>query len=100
MDIADLSKNPQRLLVQIGFAGAHYGLFVPVLAIAKYLGNSDQTRAPSLIMLAILDISLGNSKGAKEILHSLLDNPGYSHFHEETAQILKAVFNEQKEARV
>ena len=93
MNIADYTNNPDRLLTEIGFTGAQYGLYMPVMAIATHLGKVDKTRAPSVLMLGLLNISMKNYTGARTILQAVADTKEYSAFATDALAML-AILNQ------
>ena len=89
MDTTHFSKNPERLLAEAGFAGAMYGMYMPVMSIATYLGKMDKTRPASILMLGLLNISLKNYDGAREIFTSFLATKSYEAYHGEAKALLE-----------
>lgn len=81
----------EKLMTQIGFAGAQYGLHMPVLCLATYLGKKDQTRPASVLMLGVLNISLKNYEGARTIFTTFLQTKGYEPFYPEAKGLLEAL---------
>ena len=92
-DATIFAKNPDRLLVEIGFAGAQYGLYMPVMAIATHLGVAEKTRCASILMLGVLNLSLKNYAGARTIFRAVVENPAYSTYHQEASALLAVVNN-------
>lgn len=91
MNTQTYKQNPNRLLVEVGFAGAQYGLFQPTMAIARYLGNQEKTRAPSMLMMGLLMISMGNHKGATDIFQAVLDTELFKVYHAQAKEFLDLV---------
>jgi hypothetical protein len=95
MDMKAYTNNPDRLLVEIGFAGAQYGLIQPVADVASHLGQSDKTRAASLMILGVLSIAMKDYAGAIKLFKGIQDNPSYGVFSEQ-AKSLEAIVNQIK----
>lgn len=97
MDMKIYANNIDRLLVEIGFAGAQYGLINPVADLASFLGQAEKTKPASLLILGVLSISTKDYQGAIKIFKGIQDNPSYSKFCEQaksfesiTQQIIKS----------
>jgi hypothetical protein len=93
MDTKIYASNPDRLLVEIGFAGAQYGLIQPVADLASHLGNQENTKAASILILGVLSIAMKDYDGAVKIFKSVQDNPSYSKFSD-TAKNFESIANQ------
>ena len=91
MDTSAYTNNPERLLTEIGFMGAQYGLYLPVMAIATTLGKEDKTRPASVLMLGVLNIALKNYGGARAIFQGVVDTKGYDKYVADAKAFLSIV---------
>lgn len=96
MNTQTYANNPNRLLVEVGFAGAQYGLVNPTMAIAQYLGAQDKTRAPAMMIMGVLMISMRNLDGAKQIFQAVLDAEAFKTFHPQAQDFLNLTQQLQK----
>lgn len=91
MDMKQYTASPKRLLVEIGFAGAQYGLVQPTMSLAQHLGRDDNTRPASILILGLLNISMRNYDGARQILQSFCETKAYEKYHPQAENFLKVL---------
>lgn len=95
MDMKIYNNNLDRLLVEIGFAGAQYGLIQPVADLSAYLGKAEKTKPASLLILGVLSIATKDYDGAIKIFKGIQENPSYSQFCDH-AKSLESITNQIK----
>ena len=78
-----------RLLVQIAFTGAAYGLVDPVFAIATYLTKRERTKGVALLILGMLLTATKNYADAKKSFEAVLAEQAFTRFHDEARTFLK-----------